>query len=185
MLWNFNVHSSHLEVLVKHRFWYSILGVGPEIWPSWQTPKWSHCSWSGDHVLRNRAEGVQRPVLWHLVNATQEATWKTATHEGRGSQKGEAPKEKKQLKLERKQRVKNRVIVLLGMKGMKKFKKEECCYVTNTAKGWVKWRQEIAQWMQEQGTLMPWEDSRGVLGHSFMEELGEGGWLAVKGDESR
>ena len=90
MLWNFNVHSSHLEVLVKHRFWYSILGVGPEIWPSWQTPKWSHCSWSGDHVLRNRAEGVQRPVLWHLVNATQEATWKTATHEGRGSQKGEA-----------------------------------------------------------------------------------------------
>lgn len=52
--------------------------------------------------------------------------------------KREAPKEKKQLKLERKQRVKNRVIVLLGMKGMKKFKKEECCYVTNTAKGWVK-----------------------------------------------
>ena len=32
---------------------------------------------------------------------------------------------------------------------------------------------------------MPWEDSRGVLGHSFMEKLGEGGWLAVKGDLSQ
>ena len=39
--------------------------------------------------------------------------------------------------------------------------------------------------MQEQRTLMPWEDSRGVLGHSFMEKLGEGGWLAVKGDLSQ
>ena len=39
--------------------------------------------------------------------------------------------------------------------------------------------------MQEQRTLMPWEDSRGVLGHSFVEELGERGWLAVKGDLSQ
>ena len=34
MFLNFNMHSSHLEVLVKHRFWCSILRVGPEIWPS-------------------------------------------------------------------------------------------------------------------------------------------------------
>lgn len=49
--------------------------------------------------------------------------------------KREAPKEKKLLKLERKQMVKNRVIVLLGMKGMKKFKKEECCYGNKCCKG--------------------------------------------------
>ena len=41
--------TNHMEILLKCRFWFSMVRVGPEILHFQQAPQW-RCCWSGDHT---------------------------------------------------------------------------------------------------------------------------------------
>lgn len=51
---NFSMHTSHLTISVKYRFWISRSGMVPEILHFSQAPRWCSCCWYSDHTLNSK-----------------------------------------------------------------------------------------------------------------------------------
>lgn len=86
MLSSFNMHSSHLEVLVK-QILVQYLGLGLRFGLPWTDSQVKSLLlvWGPHSGEAEKGGSAETSALTSGQGATQEATWKTTTRQGRGS----------------------------------------------------------------------------------------------------